>query len=52
MQFISLYLMWTIVLLAAWKGPRSLAVALFLVGCALNVALFAHHATTKLNLSF
>ena len=52
MQFIGLYAMWLIVLLSAWKGPRGLTITLFLVAVVLNVALFAHHATTKLNLSF
>ena len=52
MQFILLYVMWLAVLLSAWKGPRGLTITLFLVACVLNVALFAHHATTKLNLSF
>lgn len=52
MQFIGLYVIWLIVLLSAWKGPRGLTLVLFLVALVLNVALFAHHATTKLNLSF
>ena len=52
MQFILLYAMWLIVLLSAWRGPRGLTITLFLVASVLNVALFAHHATTKLQLSF
>lgn len=52
MQFILLYVMWLTVLLSAWKGPRGLTIALFLLASVVNVALFAHHATTKLQLSF
>ena len=52
MEFAALFLAVTIVLLAAWLGPRTLALALFgatLIAC---VATYLHHATDVLRLSF
>ncbi len=52
MEFTALFLAVTIVMLAAWRGSRSLAMSLFaglLVAC---VATYLHHATDTLKLSF
>ena len=52
MEFTALFLAVTIVMLVAWRGPRSLTLGLFavvLMGC---VATYLHHATDTLKLSF
>jgi hypothetical protein len=52
MEFTALFLGLTIVLLVALRGPRSLALALFAVAFIASVAIYLHHATDKLQLSF
>jgi len=52
MEFTALFLAVTIVMLVAWLGRRSLALALFAVALAASVATYLHHATDTLNLSF
>jgi hypothetical protein len=52
MEFTALFLAVTIVMLVAWRGSRSLALALcaaVLIAC---VATYLHHATDPLKLSF
>ena len=52
MEFTALFLAVTIVMLVAWFGQRSLALALFAVVLAASVATYLHHATDTLKLSF
>jgi Family of unknown function (DUF5993) len=52
MEFTLLFLAVTIVLLAAWLGPRMLALVLFGVTLAASIATYLHHATDVLKLSF
>ena len=52
MEFTALFLAVTIVLLVAWRGPRSLALTLFAVVLIASVATYLHHATDTLKLSF
>jgi hypothetical protein len=52
MEFTALFLTVTIVMLVAWFGRRSLALALFAVLLAASVATYLHHATDSLKLSF
>jgi hypothetical protein len=52
MIFTLLFLMWTCVLAAAWLAPRAVAFAAFGVAFLLSVALFVHHVTDPLTLSF
>jgi hypothetical protein len=52
MEFTALFLAVTIVMLVAWRGPRSLALSLFAVVLIASVATYLHHATDTLNLSF
>jgi hypothetical protein len=52
MIFTLLFLMWTCVLMAAWLASRMTAVAGFAVALILSVALFVHHITDPLTLSF
>ena len=52
MEFTALFLAITIVMLGAWHGSRGLALPLFgavLIACA---AVYLHHATDALKLSF
>ena len=52
MEFTILFLATAIVMLTAWRGPRPLALGLFgavLIAC---VAIYLHHATDTLKLSF
>ncbi len=52
MEFTALFLAVTIVMLVAWRGSRTLALALsaaVLIAC---VATYFHHATDTLKLSF
>ena len=52
MEFTLLFLAIAILMLAAWRGPRPLALGLYaavLAGCA---ATYLHHATDTLKLSF
>jgi hypothetical protein len=52
MEFTALFLAVTIVMLVAWFGRRSLALALFAVVLVASVATYLHHATDTLKLSF
>ena len=52
MEFTLLFLAVTIVLLAAWLGPRALALALFGAMLAASIGTYLHHATDVLKLSF
>lgn len=52
MEFTALFLAVTVVMLVAWRGSRSLTLALsaaVLIAC---VATYLHHATDTLKLSF
>jgi hypothetical protein len=52
MEFTALFLAITIVMLVAWRGPRSLALILFGITLIASVATYLHHATDALKLSF
>jgi hypothetical protein len=52
MEFTALFLAVTIVMLVAWRGPRTLALALFAALLIASVATYLHHATDTLKLSF
>jgi hypothetical protein len=52
MEFTALFLAVTIVMLVAWRGPRSLALTLFAAALLASVATYLHHATDTLKLSF
>jgi Family of unknown function (DUF5993) len=52
MEFTVLFLAVTVVMLVAWRGPRSLALTLFAVVLLASVATYLHHATDTLKLSF
>lgn len=52
MEFTALFLAITIVMLAAWRGSRSLVMALFGAVLIASVATYLHHATDTLKLSF
>src|SRR5215470_12856197 len=52
MEFTALFLAITVVMLVAWKGTRTLALALFGAVLLASVATYLHHATDVLKLSF
>ena len=52
MEFTVLFLATAIVMLAAWRGPRPLALGLFAAVLIACVATYLHHATDTLKLSF
>jgi hypothetical protein len=52
MEFTALFLVVTVVMLVAWRGSRTLALALFAATLAASVATYLHHATDMLKLSF
>jgi hypothetical protein len=52
MEFTTLFLGIVIVMLVAWRGPRSLAMALFGAVFVACIATYMHHATDTLTLSF
>jgi hypothetical protein len=52
MEFTALFLAVAIVMLAAWRGPRSLALPLFAAVLLGSIATYLHHATDTLKLSF
>ncbi len=52
MIFTLLFVMWTFVLGAAWRASRPAALASFAVALLLSIALFVHHMTDPLTLSF
>jgi Family of unknown function (DUF5993) len=51
-EFTALFLAVTMVMLVAWHGPRTLALALFAATLIAAVATYLHHATDALKLSF
>ena len=52
MEFTALFLAAAVVMLVAWRGPRSLALILFAAVLIASIATYLHHATDTLNLSF
>jgi hypothetical protein len=52
MEFAALFLAITVVMLVAWRGARTLALALFTATLIASVATYLHHATDVLKLSF
>jgi uncharacterized protein DUF5993 len=52
MEFAALFLAVTTVMLVAWRGSRSLALALYAAVLIASVATYLHHATDTLKLSF
>lgn len=52
MEFAALFLVTTIMMLVAWRGPRPLTLGLFAAVLAATVATYLHHATDILKLSF
>ena len=52
MEFTALFLALTVAPLVAWQRPRSLALALFAITFITSVAIYLHHATDRLELSF
>jgi hypothetical protein len=52
MEFTLLFLAIAVVMLAAWRGPRPLALALYAAVLIACVATYLHHATDTLKLSF
>ena len=52
MEFTALFLAITIVMVVAWRGSRTLALALFAAALVACVATYLHHATDALKLSF
>jgi Family of unknown function (DUF5993) len=52
MEFTALFLAITIVMLVAWCGSRTVALALFAATLIASVATYLHHATDVLKLSF
>jgi hypothetical protein len=52
MIFTLLFFLWTGVLIAAWMMPRSIAIGATIVALGLTLALFIHHISDPLTLSF
>jgi len=52
MEFTALFLAVTVVMLVAWRGPRSLLLTLFSVALLASVANSLHHSSDPLKLSF
>jgi hypothetical protein len=52
MEFTLLFLAAGIVMLAAWRGSRALALGLYAATMIACVATYLHHATDTLKLSF
>lgn len=52
MIFTLLFLLWAGVLIAAWRMPHSIAMGATIVLLALTLALFIHHISDPLTLSF
>ena len=52
MIFTLLFLLWTAGLAAAWTAPRNIALGAFATALVLSIALFLHHVTDPLTLSF
>ena len=52
MEFTALFLAVTIVMVAAWCGTRTIALALFAATLLAGIATYLHHASDALKLSF
>jgi hypothetical protein len=52
MEFTVLFVVAAVVMLIAWRGPRTLALGLFAAVLVACVATYLHHATDTLKLSF
>jgi hypothetical protein len=52
MEFTALFLAVAIVMLVAWRGSRTLTLALFAAVLIAGCATYLHHATDTLKLSF
>ena len=52
MVFAILFLLWTLMLGAAWRASRTVALTGFAVLFVVTVAVFIHHITDPLTLSF
>jgi hypothetical protein len=52
MDFAALFLALGVIMTIAWAGWRRVALGLFAVAAVLTLALFRHHATDVLALSF
>ena len=52
MEFTALFLTITVVMLVAWRGPRTLALALFALTLIASVGTYLYHASDVLKLSF
>jgi hypothetical protein len=52
MEFTALFLAVAIVMIVAWRGPRSLALTLFAAVFMACLATYLHHTTDTLKLSF
>ena len=52
MEFTLLFLAIAVVMLAAWRGPRPLALGLYAAVLIACVATYLHHATDTLKLPF
>lgn len=52
MEFTALFFATAVVMLAAWRGSRPLALGLFALVIAASLATYLHHATDTLKLSF
>jgi uncharacterized membrane protein len=52
MEFTALFLAVTIVMVAAWWGTRTLALALFALTFLACIATYLHHSSDALKLSF
>lgn len=52
MIFTLLFFLWTGVLIGAWMMPRSIAIGATIVALGLTLALFIHHISDPLTLSF
>jgi hypothetical protein len=52
MEFTILFLAVAVVMVAAWWGARTLALALFAAALLASIATYLHHASDVLKLSF
>ena len=52
MEFTALFLSVLVVMAVSWWGSHRLALALFSIALVASVAIYLHHATDTLNLSF
>jgi hypothetical protein len=52
MEFTALFLAVAVVMLIAWRGSRAFALGLFAAVMIACIAIYLHHATDTLNLSF